>query len=100
MSSRRRRRRGRRSQPAEDAILAGLDLGAHHPLASRMLLVSVFDDVDLETPRELEVEVWWDTVDRCELAGLELWEWVVTSNDVIRLLSATAETEEVWRSAG
>ena len=83
---------------AEDAIRAGIHLRAHHPRASRILLVSALDDVDVRTPTELDVDMWWDTVERFRAAGLELWEWIVTSNEVIRSLSMTAKTEFSWRS--
>ena len=83
---------------AEDAIRAGIHLRVHHPLASRVLLVSALDDVDVRTPTELDVDMWWDTVERFRAAGLDLWEWIVTSNEVIRSLSMTAKTEFSWRS--
>lgn len=83
---------------AEDAIRAGIHLRVHHPLASRILLVSALDDVDVRTLTELDVDMWWHTVERFRAAGLELWEWIVTSNEVIRSLSMTAKTEFSWRS--
>ena len=39
-----------------------------------------------------------DTVERCDEVGLELWEWVLTSRDLFRSLSMTADTEDAWRS--
>jgi len=83
---------------AEDAIRAGIHLRAHYPPGRRVLLVSALADVDLRMPTELDVTMWWDTVERFRKAGLELWEWIVTSNEVIRSLSMTAETEQSWRS--
>ena len=74
----------------EDAIAAGLATSQVYPLARRMLLVSVLDDVDLQTPNELDVEMWWDTVERCDAVGLELWEWIQTSRELFRFLSMTA----------
>ena len=78
----------------EDAIEAGLAMGRVYPLARRMLLVSVLDDVDLQVPNELDVEMWWDTVSRCHGAGLELWEWIQTSRELLRSLSMTAQEME------
>ncbi len=74
----------------EDVIAAGLAIGQVYPLARRMLLVSVLDDVDLQTPNEFDVEMWWDTVERCDAVGLELWEWIQTSRELFRFLSMTA----------
>jgi hypothetical protein len=78
----------------EDAIAAGLAMGQVYPLARRMLLISVLDDVDLQVPNELDVEMWWVTVERCDEVGLELWEWIQTSRDLLRSLSMTAEEVE------
>lgn len=78
----------------EDAITAGLAMGRLYPLARRMLLVSVLEDVDLQTPNELDVEMWWDAVERCDEVGLELWEWIQTSGELLRSLSMTAEEME------
>jgi hypothetical protein len=83
---------------AEDAIAAGIHVRTHSPLARRMVLVSVLQDVDLQVPNELDVEMWRSAVTRCARAGLELWEWIVTSNELIRSLSMTAETEPEWRT--
>lgn len=82
---------------AEDAIEAGVHMTAHHPAARRMLLISVLDDVDLQTPNEFDVDMWWDTVERCAEVGLELWEWIQTSRDLFRSLKMTAESEHAWR---
>lgn len=82
-----------REHTAEDAIRAGVHLRAHHPRARRVLLVSVLDDVNLETPNALDVEMWRSAVDRCASAGLELWEWILLSNDLMRSLAMTADTE-------
>jgi len=83
---------------AEDAIRAGIAIGTRHPLAHRVVLLSVLDAVDITTPNELEVEMWHGAVSRFSRAGLELSEWVVASGQVFRSLSITAETEEEWRS--
>ena len=84
---------------AEDAIREGLAARARFPLARRMLLVSVLDDVDLQTPNELEIEMWHAAVDRCARVGLELWEWIVVSQELLRSLSMTAGTQAAWRSS-
>jgi hypothetical protein len=55
------------------------------------VLVSVLDDVDLQVPNELDMEMWRSAVDRCASAGLELWEWLLLSNDLIRSLAMTAD---------
>ncbi len=83
---------------AEDAIRAGIAVGARHPLARRVVLLSVFDGVDIAVANELEVEMWEATVRRFSRAGLELCEWILASGDVFRSLSITAQTEHVWRS--
>jgi hypothetical protein len=84
---------------ADDAIRAGIHLRAHYPLARRVILVSALDDVDLQIPSELDVEMWRSAVDRFAAAGLELWEWILLSNELIRSLSMTADTEAEWRSS-
>jgi hypothetical protein len=77
---------------AEDAISAGVELPAHYPTARRVVLVSLLDDVDLQVPNELDMEMWRSAVDRCASAGLELWEWILLSKDLIRSLAMTADT--------
>jgi len=83
---------------AEDAIRAGIAIGSHHPLARRVVLLSVLDRVDLTVPNELEVEMWHAAAHRCSRVGLELAEWIVASGEVFRSLALTVETEHVWRS--
>ena len=84
---------------AEDAIHTALAGAGGVPGASRAVLVSVLEGVDLTTPNELEVEMWHATVKRFAVAGLLLWEWVVASGNKIRSLAVTAETEASWRSS-
>ena len=84
---------------AEDAIHTALVGAGGFPGASRAVLVSVLERVDLTTPNELEVEMWHATVNRFARAGLVLWEWVVASGDKIRSLAVTADTESSWRSS-
>ena len=84
---------------AEDAIHAALVGAGGVPGASRAVLVSVLEGVDITTPNELEVEMWRATVKRFSEGGLALWEWVVASGDKIRSLAVTAETEGSWRSS-
>jgi len=83
---------------AEDAIRSGIAMGARHPLARRVVLLSVLDGVDITTPNELEVEMWHAATRRFTRVGLELSEWVVASGEVFRSLAITAATEHVWRS--
>jgi len=83
---------------AEDAIRAGIAMGARHPLVRRVVLLSVLDGVDITRPNELEVEMWHAAANRLSRVGLELSEWVVASGDVFRSLAITVETEHVWRS--
>ena len=82
----------------EEAIAAGVHLRARYPTARRMMLVSVLRNVDLQTPNELDVDMWRSAVERCAQARLELWEWIMTSDGLIRSLSITADTERAWRS--
>ncbi len=83
---------------ADDAIRAGIAMGARHPLARRVVLLSVLNGVDITIPNELEVDMWHATVKRFSRVGLELFEWIVASGEVFRSLDQTVKTEHVWRS--
>ena len=82
---------------AEHAIAAGLRVHSHDPSASRMVLVSILHGVDIGTPNELEVDMWERAVERCRGKGVDLWEWVLCSGELLRCLSITAKTQHVWR---
>ncbi|MEA2843651.1 MAG: hypothetical protein QOJ69_1322 [Actinomycetota bacterium] len=82
---------------AEDAIVAGLDAHAADPTACRLVLVSILHDVDISTPNELEVDGWEKAVDRCRRKGVDLFEWICCSGEVLRVLSLTAKTQHAWR---
>ncbi len=83
---------------ADDAIRAGIGMGARHPLARRAVLLSVLDGVDITIPNELELEMWHAAVKRFARVGLELFEWIIASGEVFRSLDYTVRTEHVWRS--
>ena len=76
---------------AESAIAAGARRTAHHPGATRAVLVSVLKCVDLSCPTELDLDAWHSAGRRFARAGVELTEWLLASGKLFRSLALTVE---------